>query len=119
MRKFLFILSFLSSLSAFSHEPEGMSFTDSNRAIETAIEKLHPDRLILTDRTGKNTLEVKYKGESIYLNRSLMLGALNDVYNELSVDLTKEEKVALEETKLSIFSYLSQIIYLLKRSSLL
>tara|TARA_B100000925_G_scaffold286847_1_gene265183 strand:- start:2125 stop:3387 length:1263 start_codon:yes stop_codon:yes gene_type:complete len=95
-------------LNALSHETEGLSFADSNKALEKALEKLHPDRLIVTDRNGKNTLQVKFRGESIYLNRSVMLAALNEIYNELSEELTKEEKIALEETKLSVFSYLSQ-----------
>ena len=37
-----------------------------------------------------------------------MLSALSDIYEEMSVDLTEEAKIVLEQTKQSIFSYLSQ-----------
>jgi len=108
MRKVFLLTLFLLSSSLFSHDPNSLTLTESKELLEQAINKLKPESLVKTSAESSSTLELNYKGQKIYLDRSIMLRALSDIYKEISVDLTSEQKIIFEQTKQSIFSYLSQ-----------
>ena len=98
------LISFTISLNAFSHAEN--NYEEASRALEIALEELAPERLVVTSFSEKDLLKVTYEGKDVYLNRSMMLGAFDNVYSALAAQLGEKEAIALEQVKQSLFAYL-------------
>ena len=88
----------------YSHETG--EYENVSRMMQISIDKLSPENIIKKSTNNTEYLEVKFDNRSIYLNRSIMLHALSDIYEELGKELGVEDKETLEKTKRTIFQYL-------------
>ena len=100
------LLIVLSPTQGFSHAEN--NYEDASKALEIALAELAPEKIVVTSISDKDVLKVKYEGKEVLLNKSMMLGAFENVYHELSIHLGIDERKALEEAKLSLFAYLSK-----------
>lgn len=108
LRLFYILLISSLSFSVFSHDIEGNSFEESKEIIEVTIKNLRPENLVVDKASSENKLKVLYRGEIVYLDRSVMLDALTKIYGEMSTALTPEEKIVLNEMKETIFSMMKR-----------
>ena len=97
-------VTFIISINAFPHAEN--NYEEASRALEIALEELAPERLVVTSFSEKDLLKVTYEGKEVYLNRSMMLGAFDNVYSTLAKELGEKEALALEQAKQSLFAYL-------------
>ena len=89
-----------------SHSEE-IEWSDSKVIMEKAITNLSPESLVRYKGNSSEYLSVRYQGEVVLLDRSRMLQALDVIYHELGKDLDILEKEKLKNSKMTIFSYLS------------
>ena len=103
--KLFILLGFIFSIGAYGHEVA--DFKAVSHVMERSIEQLAPESLVSGPAKKTDFLTINYEGKVILLDRSKMLLALDQLYNELGKDFGVEEKDALDKMKQSLFVLLS------------
>ena len=107
MKQFVILLLVFCIGRALAHDVADYDIL--SLTMDRSIERLSPDKIVIKPSSLKTDfLTVRYEGKTIYLDRSTMLEALGQVYDELGEELGYEEKRALESARESIFRYLSR-----------